>query len=218
MALPAAAPIRRRGRPSTGVRLDRAAIVGAALRLVDDEGLRALTMRRLGSRLGVEGMALYHYFPGKAALVQGLAEAALDELNLAIEVTDGGWQGYVRAAARSFRHLGVAHPEVFPFVATIGMEDPVARRSAETVLSALAGAGFDEQLALTAFAAVRSYVVGHVMWHLGPRSDGDDPGPDLRARPGLEAPDAEAHFEHGLELLVAGMEALLGDSVTDKPR
>ena len=43
--------------------LDRQRILGAAIGLIDEHGLRYLTMRRLGAHLGVEGMALYHYMP-----------------------------------------------------------------------------------------------------------------------------------------------------------
>jgi AcrR family transcriptional regulator len=53
-------------------------IVEAALQLIDDEGLEALTMRALGQRLGVEAMALYYYFPNKAALLEAVAAAGLD--------------------------------------------------------------------------------------------------------------------------------------------
>ena len=48
--------------------LSRQRILEAAVRLVDAEGLNALTMRRLASELGVEGASLYKHIPNKAAL------------------------------------------------------------------------------------------------------------------------------------------------------
>ena len=51
--------------------------------LLDDEGLSALTMRRLGGELGVEGMALYRHFPNKDALVDAVAAHLLDLVELA---------------------------------------------------------------------------------------------------------------------------------------
>lgn len=64
------------GGDSAGAReaLSRDRIVAAALDLVDEEGLEGLTMRALGRKLGVEAMALYHYFPSKDALIEAIGE------------------------------------------------------------------------------------------------------------------------------------------------
>lgn len=59
--------------------LTRDGIVRAALRLVTEEGLAKLTMRRLGTELGVEGMALYHHFRNKDELLQALAESVFED-------------------------------------------------------------------------------------------------------------------------------------------
>jgi AcrR family transcriptional regulator len=65
----------RSGRPRAGTeRLSREAILQAALRIVDDEGLDAMTMRRLAATLGVNPMSIYHHLPNKAAVFAGLAE------------------------------------------------------------------------------------------------------------------------------------------------
>ena len=58
--------------------LSRERIITAALELIESEGLSGLTMRVLGRRLGVEAMALYHYFPNKAALLEAMATAVED--------------------------------------------------------------------------------------------------------------------------------------------
>ena len=61
------------GRPRAGEEpLTRGRILGAALRLVDGEGMGALSMRRLGAELGVDPMSIYHHLPGKEAVVSGL--------------------------------------------------------------------------------------------------------------------------------------------------
>ena len=60
--------------------LDQRRIVQAAVRFIDERGLRELTMRRLGAYLGVEGMALYRYVPGREALLDGVVETVVDEL------------------------------------------------------------------------------------------------------------------------------------------
>ena len=221
---PDASPARRRGRAraADAPALDRRTILEAALRLVDSEGLEALSMRRLGALLGVEAMTLYYYIPGKAALVQGLAEVVLDELQLPTgPVRD--WRAEVREVARSFRRLGLAHPNVFPLLATVGLDNPASHRPTEAVLEALRSAGFDHQLAFTAFTTIKSFVVGHVLWILGDRLLGrGERTPPPAAVPAGQFPqlasylpyladcDVETEFERSLDVLVAGLGALLG--------
>src|SRR5215218_11345733 len=65
----------RGGRPRVGRELlSRGRILGAALRVVDEEGMDALTMRRLGAELDVNPMSIYHHLSGKDAVISGLVE------------------------------------------------------------------------------------------------------------------------------------------------
>ncbi|MGB7962047.1 MAG: TetR family transcriptional regulator [Propionicimonas sp.] len=64
--------------------LSRDRVLAAAMKLVDAEGIPALTMRRLAADLGVEAMSLYHHVPGKERLLDGLTEAVLGEINTAV--------------------------------------------------------------------------------------------------------------------------------------
>src|SRR5690606_28180815 len=73
-------PARRASDRGRYGRLSRERVLAAALRLVDDEGLSALSMRRLGAELSVEAMALYRYAASKDALLDGLVEALYLEL------------------------------------------------------------------------------------------------------------------------------------------
>ena len=84
--------------------LTRERVVEAALRLIDAEGEEALTMRRLGSELGVEAMSLYEYTAGKDKLLLAVAERLVDEFELPL-TGRGEWRerirGVVGASARS---------------------------------------------------------------------------------------------------------------------
>src|SRR3954454_15878579 len=84
----------------------------AALELIDREGLEALSMRKLGAELGVEGMALYRHVAGKQALLAGVVELLLEKL----EVPAAGaktWDEAWLALARSYRRLAHDHPGGF---------------------------------------------------------------------------------------------------------
>ncbi len=63
---------RKVGRPVSSL-VDRARLMKAALELLEEGGLGAVTMRALGTRLGVNAMAAYHYFENKDALLQAAA-------------------------------------------------------------------------------------------------------------------------------------------------
>jgi TetR/AcrR family tetracycline transcriptional repressor len=97
--------------------LHRAEIVDAAMQLLDDEGLGALTMRRLGSELGVEGMALYRHFPNKEALVDAVAAHLFDLVELPDPETTP-WRQGVHDVVNSYRDAGLAHPIAFRLLAT----------------------------------------------------------------------------------------------------
>src|SRR4028118_2057504 len=119
------------GPPGTGrVGLDRRRILGAALEYIDRNGLGALTMRRLGAHLGVEAMALYRYVPGREQLLDGVVETVIDELygdpGVPLRAAHG-WQDFLQRLAHGVRRIALAHPEVFPLVATRPPAPPPAR-------------------------------------------------------------------------------------------
>lgn len=210
-----------RGRPTDTRAIDRRAILAAALRLVDSDGIDALSMRKLGALLGVQAMTLYYYIPSKAELVQGITEIVLDELQVPEPPADD-WQATVRDVARSFRELGLRHPNVFPTLATVGLDNPSTYRPLEAILRTLSAAGFTPELAFIAFATIKSYVVGHTLWLLGDQLIGRG-GCDAPADPGLAdgyptvagmlpyitACDPDAEFERGLDLLIAGLQEMV---------
>jgi TetR/AcrR family transcriptional regulator, tetracycline repressor protein len=91
--------------------LSRRRILDAALELVDEEGMGALTMRRLGAELGVNPMSIYHHLPGKVALISGLVELAFSGMR--VRYPDGApWRDRVRAWAEAYRDLVRTHPNL----------------------------------------------------------------------------------------------------------
>jgi TetR/AcrR family transcriptional regulator, tetracycline repressor protein len=102
----------RGGRPRAGQELlSRERILKAALRLVDEEGMGALSMRRLGAELGVNPMSIYHHLPDKAAVIAGLVELVFSGMHL--RYPDGSsWQEQVCAWAGAYRDLVRAHPNL----------------------------------------------------------------------------------------------------------
>ncbi len=94
--------------------LSRQYLVEQALELVDEEGLAALSMRKLAARLGVDPMAAYRHIRGKEDLLDGVVEAAVREINLTVVGKD--WQDRLRQGYRRLWDGLLAHPNVLPLL------------------------------------------------------------------------------------------------------
>jgi AcrR family transcriptional regulator len=93
------------------VGLSRERILDAALDLADRQGVTAVSTRRLGAALGVQGMTLYHYFPTKAALLDGMVERLLSlSLPSLSETMRGPWTEALRRFAVGLRGVLLQHP------------------------------------------------------------------------------------------------------------
>ncbi|MFB9252580.1 TetR/AcrR family transcriptional regulator C-terminal domain-containing protein [Sphaerisporangium melleum] len=196
------------------VPLSRERIIEAALHIADGQGLRRLTMRRLGDALQVEAMAIYHHLPrGKEALMDALAEHVT---SVTVEASAAGWQDVARAWARVARTALLEHPGVLALALTKppqGTALLAIREQGEQ----LATAGFgDAARAAQAVRTLRAYVLGSVAVEIqrsgwaAPAADAEDDGETVtgpspaavRAEP---AEEAEAAFERGLDALLRGL-------------
>src|SRR5580698_9165539 len=127
-------------------KITRDAVLAAALEIIDRDGADALSMRRLARALDRDPMILYRRAPGKAALLDGVTETVLAQLQ--VDPADPDWAGQLRAVARSYRALALAHPNMVPLLVTRPLATPLALRPPGTlrplehILALLAGAGF----------------------------------------------------------------------------
>lgn len=203
----------RQARPA----LSRERILEAALALVDEDGLESLTMRKLGTALGVEAMSLYHYVPNKAALLDGIHEIILSTMPPHV---DGPWPAVVEERARSLRRVLAAHPRAIPLFATRPAVTPESLQHLEIALDVLRRAGMTPAQALTVFQVTLAYVLGHAMLSFAPAAGGEVPAIDygrldpqklprvVEAAGALDSQDPEQEFELGLQLLIQGIEAM----------
>lgn len=159
-------------RPQGRRRLERRMILEAGAAFIDEHGLRQLSMRQLGAQLGVEAMSLYRYVPSREDLLDGIVEVVLDELSDDPEVhlvPADGWQDYLVRLAHGLRRIALAHPLVFPLVATRPPEAPWIRpplrslRWIDSLLAALKGSGFGDEAAVAAYRAFSSFLLGHLL-------------------------------------------------------
>jgi len=151
--------------------LGREQILREAVRLIDTEGRERLTMRRLGSELGVEAMALYRYIPGREQLLDGVVEYVMNELYQKTMTEDlpGSWQEYLQRMAHGVRSICVAHPRVFPLIATRPPAAPWLRpplrslRWVEGFLASLQRFGFTDEKSVGIYRSFSTFLLGHLL-------------------------------------------------------
>jgi TetR/AcrR family tetracycline transcriptional repressor len=201
--------------------LSRDRIVTAALRLVDRRGLDALSMRRLGAVLRVEAMSLYKHVSGKPALLDLLVERVLADV--APAPLRASWEQRVRHVASELRRVSLAHPHVFPLLATRVPAAPRALAPLEILLAALVDAGLGDAAALRHFWAFVAWATGALLAETAAATGAGAASivlpADLEvaafptfARLGgaVAACDFEAEYAHGLDILIGAVRAASG--------
>jgi TetR/AcrR family transcriptional regulator, tetracycline repressor protein len=196
--------------------LDRDRIAAAALELIDAGGLASLSMRKLGSALGVEAMSIYHYVSSKDDLLDAVMERLYGEITIEEPVSGQSWDDAVRTAVRSFHEVLRVHPH------TVGLfVDRPATLSQEGFAAFFGGyrllrlAGLAAPEAHGALHAAVSFVLGHSLVRAGAEAGGrsidlisdellEDDAVAEFVSSGRELTD-DFHFEQGLTLLVAGL-------------
>ncbi|MBA3553354.1 MAG: TetR/AcrR family transcriptional regulator C-terminal domain-containing protein [Gemmatimonadales bacterium] len=183
--------------------LSRARILDAAVRLGDRAGVGAVTMRALGEELGVEAMSLYHYFPSKAAVLEGIVGVLYAELSVPPPEALP-WEEWTRTVCRSYRALAHRHPALFHLVVGSPLSAPEAAPTLEAGVEVFRRAGFQDRDAVFACLVAATFVEGFVLNELGQAGRSPTGSPielDPRA--------AEAAFSFGVEAVVAGLGAKL---------
>ena len=214
----------RKGR---GAGLSREKVLAAALAVADAEGLEAVSFRRLASDLGVTPMALYRYGDDKEALLDGIGDLVLSQLELP-EPPTGDWREQLRAAARSYRVVLGAHPGSVPIFLSRPLMTPARMRAANAVLGIFRRAGFSTEQAVPLYQHFSRVMLAHVMLETEAGADLTSKKRQEQARlaritfetlPAEEFPylveaaaqlgaphDPERAFATGLDLLIAGLE------------
>jgi AcrR family transcriptional regulator len=128
-------------------------------------------MRRLARALNRDPMILYRHAPNKAALLDGVVEVVLAQLN--VDPADPDWAAELRAVARDYRQLALAHPHVVPLLVIRPLATPLALRPPGTLRP------LEDVLALHIYRALFGFLHGHVLNELQELVDNPDETDDL---------------------------------------
>jgi AcrR family transcriptional regulator len=206
-------------------RVTRDRIIRTALRIMDEEGLESVTMRRVGRELGCEAMSLYNHVRDKEDILDAICEAVLAEFTVP---ETGTWEEELRAGAREYRRLLLAHPTVLTLMSERRkpFTNPDSLRAYEFALGAFRTAGLSPHEAAMAFHVFGGFILGFVTMELGLMVGGSEGEGQAAAHhemgrlaasaglvhlqealPRFVECDVEAQFAFGLDLLVDGLRA-----------
>lgn len=207
--------------------LSRERILETALAFTDENGIDALSMRKLGQELGFEAMSLYNHVANKDDLLDAMLDAVLAEMEppLPGEALPG-----IRRAAISAHESLMKHPWAAGLLMTPSRVRPARLAFMDALLRALREAGFSHETIYHAYHVLDAHIIGFSLWHSTHDFDlPDEVTADLqgfmdRMLPEETYPDLHAHgvqhmepgahqdtsaFEYGLDLLLGSLEAKL---------
>lgn len=227
---------RRGGQPSG---LDRERITEVTVRLLDAEGLAKFSMRRLAAELNVTAMSVYWYVDTKDELLELALDAVFGELRRPDPEAAEDWRVQLRTLARENRRLLVRHPWLSQLVGTYLNIGPHSLAFSRAVQGVMRRSGLPAHRLASAIAAVFQFVYGYgtIEGHFLARAahtglspdeyfqdsmsavaESPDTAPDViaesRAIMSARGGDTVAEmldrdFEFALDLLVAGIEAMV---------
>jgi AcrR family transcriptional regulator len=209
--------------------LSRDRILETALALVDEGGLDALSMRKLGQALGFEAMSLYNHVANKDEVVNGILDLVLAEGEP--PAASGEWDAAIRASAISVHHALRRHPWAPAIVMAPGRIRPARLDYMDSLLGRLREAGFSAESTYHAYHALDGHIFGFSLYEAS-HSFGDEDAAELaeafdRLIPAEKYPYLREHgeqhlgegphhdvsaFEFGLDLILDGLRRIRAES------
>ena len=199
------------------MKLDRQAIIDAAIALLDEVGIDALSTRTLAQRLGVQQPALYWHFKNKRALLDAMNTEVLRRFDTCAGPLAGEtWQAYFRRNTCEFRKALLSVRDGARLHAGTEAE-PEDLEKVRVMMDFMTAQGLDAADVMALGMAASRYTIGCVLEEQAEppsaeRVEALDEG--AGAYPAVagaiafyRGTSAEDHFLRGLDLLIAGFEA-----------
>lgn len=158
-------------------RLTRERIFHAALELADELGADALSMRILAKRLGVDPMSIYHHVESKAALLDGVAELLIAEVDL--PQGNVPWETWMRTACERYLQVAERHPKAFMILSLRSVAGKEVMAAVDSFARSLDDAGFRREDTWVAIQTIGAVMQGFAMivasWSLIPDVASEEP-------------------------------------------
>ncbi|MEV8512440.1 TetR/AcrR family transcriptional regulator [Dactylosporangium sp. NPDC051484] len=132
--------------PAARQPLSAEAVLSTALRLVDRDGLDALSMRRVAQELGTGAASLYAYFANKEELLEQLLDRVIGEVPLPSPAAPD-WVAEVKRSCYASRAVFCSHRDLVKVARANIPVGPNSLRYTEAMLAVLRGAGIPDRIA-----------------------------------------------------------------------
>lgn len=142
-------------------------------------------MRKLAARLKVEAMSLYHYYPSKGHLFDGVADCLIGQVRVPGR---GSWQQRLGKAMDNYRAVAHRHPAAYPLMAARRYNLPASLGFMEQLLSILARAGFDAKGSARAFRVLGYFLHGALLAEISVRGQNPESTGSVIDREGSKLP------------------------------
>lgn len=141
--------------------LSRDHIVTEAVRLLDEEGAGALSMRRLGARLNAGATSVYAHVASKDELIELVVDRIYGEMEIPAPDAAKDWRTAAARCAHGIRATILRHSWIAPMLGEVGVSlGPNSLRLNESMLAMLHTAGFALDRADHAVRILFAYVLG----------------------------------------------------------
>lgn len=142
--------------------LSKKQIVIKAIALADQNGIAALSMRKLAGKLNVQAMSLYYHFKTKDDLIAHMADALVAQMNMSVKESSvaADWRVIIMGRAKAAKSAFQKHPWL-PFILDSQIQSGVQRlKYTNEYIGTLRNAGFPIELSLKAISLIDSYIYG----------------------------------------------------------
>jgi AcrR family transcriptional regulator len=195
------------------------AILEAAIRIADAEGLEAVSIRRIAAEIDARPMSLYDHFSSKDALLAAMADEIVSEVLVDPPLPDD-WREAMTAIMRQLYGMLVRHPWLLAVTSRQPRFGPNSERQAAQLAEAMSGLSLDSAEMWILVGTVNDYVLGHSLRAISipePEELEDviaepaiDAIPELASLPDyLRTRDSVERFEAGLAAVLDGIERRL---------
>lgn len=197
--------------------VDREDVIARALDIIDAEGLDALSLRRLGTDLGVTAAALYHHFADKEEILRGVSELIISR-EIIRRISGGTWEEYVVESVTRYRAALLAHPNAAPLMHPRSGGPVLNNLPHEYIVTKMLEDGVPERLCYPILHSMESMAFGATM--MNPRMlpieerlglHATDERPNLQKVVKATPQSAEQLLRLELEALLAGWKWLIAN-------
>lgn len=224
-----------RPEPATEARapLTRERVFQAAIELADEGGIQSVTMRNLAAALHVEAMSLYHHVANKEAVLDGVVDTIVREIEeelggLEVDASPDTWRELLRERILTARRVMLRHPWAPALIETRTSTTPAILLYMDSLLGILLEGGFTYDLGHHTLHALGSWALGFNQELFSPAPDtAGDGSSDMVTEMAIELPnlvgmlsqvahddpdstlgwcDDQTEFEFGLDVLLDGLE------------